>query len=387
MSAKSWGRDVEMSDLRQRPERTIAQQPIRTNDPHPGRKAVQKGWAIERNQALEHTVEEAESRIRAEMGMDVTIEELETPSFQAFLDASGPLPDEDDYDFLEYEEDSPLADPDGITDNDTFIGTTEFDILSGGSDPEPSPDIIIDEFGHITIPLEDMIFANYCRAHNGKALGRMYNIYSKNAKDLRSVAEALLEKERDRILGEETDLSGIYFPYTQKDFLGALGITGKEVCSRITNRYIKTPCWGIFHLSVFFGGVQDEWRSIMNDAREKLKKEFFQDPYPSMTLWKLVRKDSSPRDDQVFRKKLSDAGIPPEKARRDIFRAVEEWRKKNGMQEIQWERIPEIRLLLQEKFKLFAGPKKMRYREEPYIPFVNERIRDSFIELGVKIIS
>ncbi len=359
-----------MNDLRQRPKRSTIQQPTQTTGLHPGRKAAQKGWAIERNTALEHTVEDAET------ALDIAIEELEASSFKAFLDPSGPLPDDDDYGFEEYEEDSPLADPDGVTDDDAFIGATEFDILSGGSDPDPSPDIIIDEFGHITIPLEDMILADYCRAHNGKALERKAQIYLSNAQDLRRVAEALLEKERDRILGDDTDLSSIHFPYTQKDFMEPLGITGKPRCSKIANRYIKTPHWGVFHLSVFFEGVQYEWRTILDDARKILKKETYSEPYSSKTLWRLVRKDSSPQENQVFRKKLPEAGIPPEKARRDIFRAAEKWVKKNGAKEIQREKIPEIRLVLQKDYKLFAGPGKKRYREEPFIPFVNERIRD-----------
>jgi hypothetical protein len=387
LPAKCWGMNIEMGDLRQRQESTTVQQPARTNDPHPGRKAVQKGWAIERNQALEQTVEEAENRIRGEMGMDVAIEELETSSFQAFLDASGPLPDEDDYDFSEYEEDSPLADPDGVTDNDAFIGATEFDILSGGSDPEPSPDIIIDEFGHITIPLEDMIFANYCRTHNGKALGRKFQIDLKNAKDLRRVAEALLEKERDRILGDKTDLSGTYFPYTQKNFLGALGITGKEVCSKFTNRYVKTPCWGIIHLSVFFGGKEDEWRSIMDAVKNVLKGENVEYPYDNNQVWEEVRQDFSLglKDNQMFRKKLRESGIPLKKARKDIYDVTRKWKQHGSVVKINRSDIPGIRLTLHKKFNLFDSKQTKQCKEEQFIPFVEERIEAVLKKLGVEI--
>lgn len=381
-----------MGNLVQRPERTQAAKLRQTIGG--GQKGIpswkQQQWAIGLADALEDTAEQADSRIRNELGMAEKCEELDEPGrYSAFFDPSGPGPDDDVYDFGEYDEDNPLLDPDGVMDSSASWEASEFDILDASNDPEPVPDIIFDEFGYVTIPLEDSLYEGFGKPGDGGAeLSIKGRQYLANARVLRVVAEALIEKEGELILGGETDFAKItLLPLTQKELMAPLGIEDKPTRARITNRYIKTPYWGVLHLSVFFKGVEAEWREIMDHVRETIKREDVENPYSNEWLWSDIsrRHSLSHNSNRQFRNELRKAGIPLQKPRKDIYKIVGKWKKKQNLDRVKRSEIPEIRLKLLKQFNLFSTKQTLPCREERFIPFVEQRIKGILQVMGVRV--
>ncbi|MBC8458943.1 MAG: hypothetical protein H8D67_13190 [Deltaproteobacteria bacterium] len=207
------------------------------------------------------------------------------------------------------------------------------------------------------------------------------------AERLRAVAEALIEREREIILSGEADFSKVrLLPLTQKEVMEPLGI-GKELRSRMANRYVKTPYWGILHLSVFFQGVEKEWRNILEHVREWLKGEDLENPYANKVLWDDVRRRYSlkHKDNKELRNKLIEAGIPLKKPRKDIYTLTKKWREKGSVREVRLPDIPKIRLELQNGFNMFSTGQTLQCRKKQYTPFVEERVGAVLEELGVRI--
>ena len=367
----------------QRPKRTIGQALEQKTSPG------QQQWAINLSKTLEAPLEKVEAQLRSEMGMNENCEALDQPASRAsFLDMSGPFPDDDFYDYSELDkEDNPVADPDGAIYGSSWE-KNDFEALSAGNDPEPVPDIIIDEFGNVEIPRESLLDDYYVRlGDDSRELPPKGLQLLNTAQMLRAVAEVLIEREGDIILSGEADFSKIkLLPLTQKEIMAPLGM-GKELRSRMTNRYVKTPYWGILHLSVFFQGVEEEWRNILEYVREKLKGEDLENPYPNNVLWDDVKRRYllGHKDDRQLRNKLMEAGIPLKKPREDIYTFTKKWQKKGSVHNVGLQDIPGIRLELQQEFNMFSKGQALQCRRNQYIPFVEKRIRAVLQELGVKI--
>lgn len=367
----------------QRPKTTIGQASEQKTSP------AQQQWAINLSQTLEAPLEKVEAQLRSEMGMNENCEDLDQPASNAsFLDMSGPLPDDDFYDYGELDrEDNPVADPDGVI-HGALWEKNDFEALSAGNDPEPLPDIIMDEFGNVEIPRESLLDDYYVRlGGDNRELPPKGLQLLITAERLRAVAEALIEKEGETILSGEADFSKIkLLPLTQKEIMAPLGM-GKELRSKMTNRYVKTPYWGILHLSVFFQGAKKEWRNILDYVRKKLKGEDLENPYANRVLWNDVKREYSleHKDDRQLRNKLMEAGIPLKKPRNDIHKFTKKWQEKGDINQVQLLDIPGIRVDLQKKFDMFSTKQTLQCREKQYIPFVEERMRAVLQELGVKI--
>ena len=370
-----------MADLVQRPtgRREPSQRPqVRgVKDRKPSEKEQQ--WAIGQAEALEKTQEQLESQCRAEMGMKETCETIDSPVRNiGFSDMSGPLPDDDFYDFGEYGEDNPVADPDAPSHLRPSWDKNDFDALGAGNDQEPTADIIIDEFGNVEIPREELLDTYYggFADESSPLTPRGLQLFI-TAQMLRAVGEALVEKEGDLILSKETDLSKVnLLPLTQEEVMSPLGITNAPTRARITDRYIKTPYWGTLHLSVFFQGVSEEWRAIVKYVRNLVEGEDLENPYANRILWNDIRSRYSlaHNSNRQFRNELVKAGIPLKKPRKEIYDYARKWKEEEKAQRVNISDIPGIRTELQDNYGLFNTKQTRQCREEQYIPFVEDRI-------------
>ena len=270
-----------------KPKLTIGNVPKQESSP------VQEQWAIGLREILDAPIEKDRTRIRSEMGMGEKGEDLDQPASNViFSEMSGPLSPNDLFDFGEYpKEDNPVADPDGVDHGSSLI-KNDFEASMGNSDPEPVPDIIIDECGNVEIPRETLIHNYYGRfGCDGKELPPKALQSLNAAEKLRAVAEALIKKEGKTILRGDSDFSQVkLLPLTQKEVMEPLGIVDKGLRSSIANRYVKTPLWGILPLSVFFQGKGGEWRNILNYVRGRLEVESLKNPDANKKLWKNVIK-------------------------------------------------------------------------------------------------
>ena len=293
---------------------------------------------------------------------------------------TGPDPDKDEFDYKEYGPDNPAADPDEPEVEGLSMDRGGFDIMDGSNDPGPLPDIIVDEFGGITIPMEDRLNEYFGkRINKGGQLPIKIKNYLHVARNLRKVADALLESEEHKqlIFESETAFSKIKFPkLTQKKFMEPLGIKTKSTRSRISNRYIKTPNWGVLHLSQFFPGVEVDWGKILDYVREILEGESLKNPWSTKQIWKLVTNnfDLNYKNSRMFKKNLAQAGIPLRKPRKDIYTCTEKWKEKWDVWNVGSPDIRKIRLELQKEFKMFDDGQAEKCGKEPYIPFVEARI-------------
>jgi|TARA_Y100000031_G_scaffold156649_1_gene212151 hypothetical protein len=381
-----------MTDLVQRPtkgqEKSRRQQVKGVQERKPSEKGQQ--WAIGQARVHEATQEELESQIRAEVGMNEWCEAIDQPVWNtAFLDMSGPLPDDDFYDFGEYGEDNPVSDPDKPSHLRPSWEKNDFDALNADNNLEPLPDIIIDEFGNVEIPREELLQTYY-----GRLPGESYPLSQKGmqvlttAQMLRAVGEALVEKEGDLILSGETDFSNVtLLPLTQKELMEPLSITDKSTRTRITDRYIKTPHWGVLHLSVFFPGVDEEWRAVAGYVRQLLKGEDLSNPYPNKVLWDDIQKkfSLSYKNNRQFRNELVKVGIPLRKSRKDIYDSTRKWKEKKKVQRVNFSDISKIRGDLQHNYGLFNTTQTKPCRAKQYIPFVEDRITAVLKGLEVEV--
>jgi len=381
-----------MADLVQRPtpSREPGQRPQvkGVKERRPSEKEQQ--WAIGQAEALAKTTEQLESHCRAEMGMQETCETIDSPVRNMGLsDMSGPLPDDDFYDFEEYGEDNPVSDPDAPSHLKPLWDKNDLDALDAGNEPEPFADIIIDEFGNVEIPREELLETYYggFPDESSPLTTRGLQLLI-TAQMLRAVGEALVEKEGDLILSREADFSKVnLLPLTQEALMIPLGITDAPTRARVTDRYIKTPYWGTLHLSAFFQGVSEEWKTIVKYVRELVEGEDPENPYANKIVWNDIRQRYSlaHNSNRQLRNELIKAGIPLKKPRKEIYGYTKNWKEEEKVKRVNISDIPGIRTELQDNYGLFDTGQTRQCREEQYIPFVEDRIMAVLKTLGVEV--
>ena len=339
---------------------------------------------------LEDPLEEVEAMIRSELRPEA--DEAQRFSLGALFAAEHEIMgNEDGYSFTELDEHSPLSDPDARPHRTQGWPANDFDAHEDQAGSEPTADIVIDEFGHVRIPLEEVLdrYFGPVEAKEGQ-LPLPPNIRRAFLKALmlRRIGEALVNSNRDAILGGEGDPGKIRLtPLTQKDLMAPLGIENKSMRSRLADRYVKTPHWGLVHLSVFFRARW--WEVPIQNIRDWLRGEDVANPYQNDLLYKRLKK-AAPRpykDNRQLRNILREAGIPLRRPRLEIYERTEAWVKNHGGPKcVRLSSIPKIREELVNKHSLFSKGQGRQCREPQYQAFVEERIAAVLRRLGVEVV-
>jgi hypothetical protein len=320
--------------------------------------------------------------------LDVDIsEETENPaSFDGKRFLNG-----EDYDFSEYDLDSPLADEDAL---DFLSMDNSINILESDQYPSylnPVPNVIIDELGNVTIPAELRLI------EEEKSSPDQQDKWFACQK-LRQVMETLVHQTRHVLLNPEK-LPANLPSLTQGDFIENISIADLDVAlmSRIADRYVKTPFWGVLHLTEFFQGQKKKagiWQDVTEKIRKDIENESPDNPTKTKFLWNkykagiqdLVTEDAS--DDKTFRtfrNHLSAAGIPLETPRKEIFAKVQQWAKDTGKARINKSELHAVRQELFDNYGLFQTKKTQICQDVQYQPFVENRIAQVLRKINVEV--
>lgn len=306
-----------------------------------------------------------------------------------FLDPEGLSPDDDDYDFSEIGEESPLADPDHPAHLFQKIDLDPFEDDYADNMPSYMPDIIIDEFGAVSIPREDNLFKYYGNSHQGKGLSPHARAVDEVARLLRAVGEYLAEKLMSKMPAPGQFPTMAELPQLNRGmFMKSIGVEDKALSARLAAICVSTPYWGVIPLAEFFLSKAEEgWRQAMDLVLENLKAENPADPFKNDYLWQVVEPTLSKdyTNNRQFRNILRNQGIPLRKPRKEIYDSVVRWAETNRPTEIKLSEIPGIfDQLLRDG--LFDEGQGSICREIQYRPFVEERIRAVLVHRGVKVI-
>jgi len=201
---------------------------------------------------------------------------------------------------------------------------------------------------------------------------------------LRQVAEYMVNQWRDLILNPDKTIDDLP-PVSQFEMAKALGIAEDSRMSRLVNRYVSTPYWGILHMTKFFRAEEEKeecWREAMSHALQRIESEYPRSPVKTATLWKEVKAIlekggvGNLKSDRMLRNRLEAKGIPSAPARKEIFKKVEKWFKEDeGHPDLERLTCSGIRKILMERHNLFSSSDSNRFRETGYTPFVEERIK------------
>jgi len=311
-------------------------------------------------------------------------------------DAHGPIVsdgnpffNDDDYDFSEYDQDSPLTDEDDL---DFSSGDETFNLLESFQDDTSLshiPNVIIDALGKITIPAELEIMEKWDSLPDPQDKWLA-------CRKLREVMEALVLQFRSILLDPEktlSDLPGL----AQREFISKQNLD-ESLMSRIADRYIQTPFWGVVHLKKFFQGrkrTEESWESVLQQIRTYIEEEENLDrPKKTKEIWnrfkvdlqELSREDTTADNaKRTIRNHLREAGVPLETPRKEIFERVKQWVQDNGISRIDRSELPSIRQTLTQTYALFQTKKTLLCQKPQYRPFIENRIARVLHELNVEV--
>ncbi|MBN2033355.1 MAG: hypothetical protein JW836_08780 [Deltaproteobacteria bacterium] len=349
---------------------------------------LQRRKAISVAREMDKPLQDSELAVREEIS-SISSEELDQDDPTSYyLDAEGLSPDNDVYDFSEYDEDSPLYDPDDLHHLLPSEGLNPFDEERDDITPAPAPDIIIDEFGAVSIPREDLVFRYYGKAAQEGRLSPRARDVDEVARLLRKVGEGLAQEWMPKVQAQgNTLVKAELVKLRREDFMKSIGIEDKPVAARLAAMNVSLPYFGVMPLGDLFSGEAEEgWKKAVEVVIEELAGENPENPYSNEYLWNRISPNLSfgYANNRQFRNTLCENGIPLKKPRKDIYKYTLKWIKENKRKKINRSEIPRVHEDLLS-LGLFSDGHGRLCREPQYRAFVEERIRAVLLRFGLLV--